>query len=175
MHVGRKGKYELSQVYRDHVEFVWRTARRMGMSASEAEDTVHETFLIVQRRLPEIDASRSLAAWLYRITHNVVLHQKRGVARRLRRHHEAAPANGHTDPIGQADTRQLIESALARVDEPRRQVVILADIEGMTAPEIAEALDLRLNAVYSRLRRGRIQLEDALRALGEERKRNHGA
>lgn len=176
MGVGRKTQYELARVYREHVDFVWRTARRMGMSASEAEDTVHEVFLVVQRRLPELDPERSLVAWLHRITKNIVMHQRRGVARRMRRHRELQPVNAQaSDPIGDADTRQLVESALARVDEDPRRILVLADIEGMTAPEIAEALGQNVNTVYSRLRKARMQFEQAVEALSDERKNHHGA
>jgi RNA polymerase sigma-70 factor (ECF subfamily) len=168
---------ELAKIYREHVNLVWRVARRLGMTPAEAEDTVHEVFLVVHRRLDTFDHSRSLSSWLHGITRNVVLHQKRGVARRLRRHRDLAPAHdGSADPFGQADTRQLVETALAELDEDRRAVLVLADIEGLTAPEIAEALSLKLNTVYTRLRTARRQFEAAVQQLnGDERRKTHGA
>lgn len=172
---GNRRDRELARIYREHVNLVWRTARRLGMSASEAEDTVHEVFLIVHRRLEHFDRERSITSWLHGITRNVVLHQKRGVARRLRRHRELEPA-GTTDPVERADTRELVERALERLDSDRREVLLLADVEGMTAPEIAQALSLKLNTVYSRLRTARRQFEAAIQSLSdEERTSTHGA
>lgn len=167
----------LSQIYREHVGLVWRQSRRMGMTPAEAEDTVHEVFLVVHRRLHLFDHSRSMANWLCGITRNVVLHQRRGVVLRLKRHmHAHERAAEPTDFSASVEARALVGAALKQLTPERREVLILVDVEGLTAPEVAETLALNLSTVYSRLRRARRDLAAAATALdtADDQRTHHG-
>ncbi len=62
----------------------------------------------------------------------------------------------------QSEQVQLLQSLLDKLDPPKREVFVLTEVEEMTAPEIAAALGIPLNTVYSRLRAARLELEEAL-------------
>jgi RNA polymerase sigma-70 factor (ECF subfamily) len=63
---------------------------------------------------------------------------------------------------------QIIENAIARLPETYRDVYVLADVEGLSNPEIADMLGLNVPAVKSRLHRGRLLMRDALAPHFEE-------
>ena len=71
--------------------------------------------------------------------------------------------------MARREAERIVTSFLEELDEPQRMVFYLSDIEGLTAPEIATALDVNLNTVYGRLRLARKRFERALalRARGE--------
>jgi len=159
---------DLDAVYRAHADFVHRTARQLGVTAAQVEDVMHDVFLVVHRRLAEYDG-RSMRSWLYGITRRVVLHQRRGDVRRERRAELAVVPRDTVDPerdVAAAQTIAQVERFLASLDDEQRTVFVLADIEGTPIPEIASALGVNLNTVYSRLRLARRRFERAI-AAGE--------
>ena len=68
-----------------------------------------------------------------------------------------------TSRLAQKEALSRLDAALATLDEDKRAVLVLHEVEEMTAPEIAHATGVPLNTVYSRLRLGRQRLEEALR------------
>ena len=72
----------LIAVYREHVRFVWRLCRSLGVSPMHVDDVVHDVFLVLQRRLDDRPDAASPRAWIAGITRNVVLHHHRSRARR---------------------------------------------------------------------------------------------
>jgi RNA polymerase sigma-70 factor (ECF subfamily) len=152
---------ELEQVYRRHVEFVWRTVRRLGVEDEAIEDVVHDVFLVLQRRLADYDGRASMRAWLYGIARRVARNHVRGRMRARRRLRLLAPPATPPDPeiqATQAQASRLVDRFLAQLDSKKREVFELADLEGMRGLEIAEALGVKLHTVYSRLRAARQQL-----------------
>jgi RNA polymerase sigma-70 factor (ECF subfamily) len=155
---------DLDAVYRAHADFVHRTACQLGVPSGQVEDVMHDVFLVVHRRLVEYDG-RSMRSWLYGITRRVVLHQRRGDARRDRRTALAVVPTAAPDPerdIAAAQVIEQVERFLATLDDDQRIVFVLADIEGTPIPEIAAALGVNLNTVYSRLRLARRRFERAI-------------
>lgn len=148
----------LAELYRAHAGFVWRVVRRMGVSEAAAEDVVQEVFLVARRRLPDYEGHGAPTSWLYAIARGVTANYRRGLARaerRLRVVPEPGPALSPEDVMGRADAVALVRRALAELPDEQREVFVLADIEGMRGPQIADALRLNLNVVYSRLRLAR--------------------
>jgi RNA polymerase sigma-70 factor, ECF subfamily len=150
-------------LYDQHVDFVWRNLRRLGISAAEVDDRTQEVFVVAHRRWDSFtDQGHGPRAWLFQIVLRVV-----SDARRHRRRH---PESQRAEPAAQleemARKEALVEldRALETIDIGRRAVLVLHEIEEMTAPEIAKAMDLPLNTVYSRLRVAREELERALSA-----------
>lgn len=154
-------------LYEAHVSFVFRNLRRLG--ALDAEDATQEVFTIAYRRLPEFeDRGVGVRAWLFQIALRVASDARR----RRRRHPEDADGGAviertSVEPeqaaqLAQKERLALLDRALARLDLDKRAVVVLHEIEEMTAPEIANALAIPLNTVYSRLRAARQALEAAL-------------
>jgi RNA polymerase sigma-70 factor (ECF subfamily) len=161
---------ELVALYRAHFQFVWRSARRLGVPPAALDDVVQDVFLVVARRLAEFRGESSVKTWLFAITLRVVREHRRSTFRHLRRVEalaESGPAEA-TDPIARSDAQRLLLRLLDRLDDDRRSVYVLAELEGLTAQEIADGLRLNVNTVYSRLRSARAQLERQL-AAPEER------
>jgi RNA polymerase sigma-70 factor, ECF subfamily len=156
-------------LYDAQVDFVWRNLRRLGISLAEVDDRTQEVFVVAHRHWDTFeDHGHGPRAWLFQIVLRVV-----SDARRHRRRHPEDADGGlagsmRSEPPAQLEAvarRQAIEQldkALATIDVGRRAVLVLHEIEEMTAPEIAKAMSLPLNTVYSRLRVARTELEDAL-------------
>lgn len=155
-------------VYARHAGFVWRVLRGMGVSDSLVEDAVQDVFLVVLRRLPEFDGRHSVKTWLYEIAYRVACDYRRKSKRALKNQ----PLNeqlkdrspGPSESTERLRALRLVEELLDRMDDDKRAMLVLADIEQMTAPEIAELTSTKLNTVYTRLRRARLQFNRALAA-----------
>jgi RNA polymerase sigma-70 factor, ECF subfamily len=158
---------ELVALYRAHFQFVWRSARRLGAPPEALDDVVQDVFLVVARRLAEFRREASAKTWLFAIALRVVREHRRSTYRHLRRVEAYADAQPESasDPIARSDATRTLLQLLDRLDDDRRSVYVLAELEGLTAQEIADGLRVNINTVYSRLRAARTQLE---RALGEE-------
>ncbi len=162
----------LRELFDAHHGFVWRTACRLGVAMGDVDDVVQETFIVAARRIGEFEGRSSLRTWLYSIVAHVAHTFRRSQARRSRKADAvAASTAGVFDPYPRSDAANLVQKLAALLDEERRVVWILCDLEGMTAPEVAEGLRINLNTVYTRLRSARRQSEAALERLmpaGEE-------
>src|SRR5690606_41398755 len=107
----------------------------------------------------------SMRTWLFAITMRVVQLHRRSASRHLRRVEAFAAVHaedGGSDPYAQRDAADLLLKLLDQLDDDRRAVYVLTELEGMTAQEIAVGLGLNVNTVYSRLRAARQQLERGL-------------
>jgi RNA polymerase sigma-70 factor, ECF subfamily len=146
-------------LYDAHVDFVWRNLRRLGISAAEVDDRTQEVFVVAHRRWDGFeDQGHGPRAWLFQIVLRVV-----SDARRHRRRHPEDADGGYAesrrsepppqlDEMARKEALEQLDRALATIDMGRRAVLVLHEIEEMTAPEIARAMALPLNTVYSRLR-----------------------
>lgn len=160
----------LEEVYRAHHAFVWRSLLRLGIPAGRIEDAVHELFLVVARKLPEFAGRSSLRTWLFAIAVRVAQSFRRDAGRERvhleRFAHE--PRAAASDPYRQRDATVVLHRLLAALGEDQRAVFILVELEGMTAPEVAEALGVKLPTVYTRLRAARAAVARAAHDLRNE-------
>lgn len=167
----------LREVFSAHLDFVWRMARALGLPPDDADDVAQEVFLIVHRRLHTFQVGRSMRAWLFGITRNVAMHHLRTRSRHERRLSAVPPPPPARELDASLELQQaatLMQQFLDRLDVDKRVVLLLADVEGLTAPEIAEALSLPLGTVFSRLRAARIKLEQySQRLQARESRRPH--
>ncbi len=162
-------------LYDAHLDFVWRNLRRLGVSEADAEDRTQEVFVVAHRRFDEFeDRGHGPRAWLFQIVLRVA-----SDARRHKRRHPEDPDGGmamgrasidatQQDTVLRREQLSRLDAALDTIDVGRRAVLVLHEIEEMTAPEIAQVLGIPLNTVYSRLRVARTELEAALRRLEEQ-------
>jgi RNA polymerase sigma-70 factor (ECF subfamily) len=156
----------LRELFDAHHAFVWRTACRLGVSMSDIDDVVQETFIVAARRLPEFEGRSSLRTWLYSIVSHVAHTFRRSQARRSRKAEAVAVSAVRSfDPYSRSDAADLVQKLAASLDDDHRVVWILCDLEGLTAPEVADGLCVNVNTVYSRLRSARRQSEAALERL----------
>lgn len=146
---------EFDAIYRAHVDFVWRSLRRLGVRDSALDDATQEVFLVVHRRFHEFRPGSSIKAWLFAIAQRAASDQRRWVRRKgnLLPLHDELPAHAQS-PLDHAITQQasdLVLEFLQQLDEPRRVAFILSDLEQMTAPEIGSALNVNTNTIYYRI------------------------
>lgn len=161
---------DLSQVYVDNVDFVWRLVARLGVSSPAVPDLVQDVFLVVHRRLADFDGQASVRAWLAGITRGVVRNHVRGRVRERRRLQVLSDRD--PDPATAMDRRIEVGRAVAAfldsLDEHQRLAIMLTDIEGLTPGEAAAALGVSRNTIYSRLRLARGKLKHHLEGLTHE-------
>jgi RNA polymerase sigma-70 factor (ECF subfamily) len=160
----------VTAIYEEHFDFVWRSLRRLGVPVAAVDDATQDVFVVVHRRLREFEGKSRLKTWLFSIVLNVAQHYRRALARRQP---EVGPEPdeelvdlGSSSPQEQtlrAEAARLVQSLLESLDDDKRAVLVLAHLEQMPAPEIAEALGIPINTVYSRLRLARRQFDAALR------------
>jgi RNA polymerase sigma-70 factor (ECF subfamily) len=151
-------RLDLADVYRAHAPSVARWAARLGGPSAEIEDLVHEVFVIVERKLPAFRGD-ALTTWLYRITENVVRHQRRknrllswlGID--MPEHADEAPLPD--EAIERKRSIEKVYRILDRMSEKYRTVLILHEIEGLSGPEIAELRGLKPSTVWVQLHRAR--------------------
>jgi RNA polymerase sigma-70 factor, ECF subfamily len=160
-------------LYREHYDFVWRNARRLGCDDDWVDDAVHEAFLVAARRLGEFEGRASIRTWLFAIVFRVVKRMKRDRARYQRRllGYAEARASSITGGGASPDAAHYLRQLLMRLDESRRAIVILVELEGMTAAEVGRALSLKQGTVESRLRTARLRLT---KMLERDRARSEG-
>jgi len=170
---GHAPAMSFEDIYERHVDFAWRAACRLGVDASDADDIVQEVFFTAHRRMREFEGRASVKTWLFGILHHVVQHYWRDRARKRRHlvaasplqdpdHFPDARAAGPAESAEHAEAMRVLDHLLRVLDEGKRAVFVLAEIEQMTAHEIADALGINANTVYSRLRVARQEFEQAL-------------
>ena len=158
-----------SDVYRENVAFVWRSLRRLGVSERDVDDVCQEVFVIVHRKLATFDATATVRTWLFGIARRVAAdHRKRA---HVRRETLAAPleldvSEGRTldqsDPIELRRARAILDEILDELDEAKRAVFVLFELEEMAMTEVAKAVECPLQTAYSRLAAARKQVESAV-------------
>ena len=148
--------------------FVFRNIRRLGVPDAEVDDAVQEVFMIVHRRLGEFRGPAALRTWVYAIVVRVASHHRRTLRRK------SPPAGASVDSDTLPDERaegphdhavreegvRLLHRILDQLDDDKRTVFVLAELEQMSAPEIAEILEKNVNTIYARLRAARHEFEE---------------
>lgn len=148
------------EVFRTHLDYVWRIARILTDDAS-ADDVVQEVFLVVRRRLSDF-AGDSMRGWLYGITKNVARNHQRGRRRHLRLLQRLPEPEAVTTPdaaLEREEAAALMDRFLASLTPAKREAFVLHVIEGLTAAEIARAIEVPTRTVYSRVRAAQTALE----------------
>ncbi len=145
-------------LFNAHFHRVYVNLRRLGVPEAAVDDALQEVFIVVLRRRGEQELL-SERAWILGVTRRIA-HRWRRSAARQRRLAEALGREPHepldgASAVAQQQATRLLEGFLGRLDDDKRAVFVLAELEQLTAPEIAEALQLNLNTVYSRLRAAR--------------------
>jgi RNA polymerase sigma-70 factor, ECF subfamily len=159
-------------IYNDYFDFVWRSLRRLGVPEASVDDALQDVFVVVHRRLGEFGGRSSLKTWLFGIAARVTSDHRRRVRRKGG--HEpldeavADPTPGPQEKAANAQMLSMLDRALDALDDDRRAVFVLAELEQMSAPEISDALGVKLNTVYSRLRLARQDFERALAGLRQQ-------
>jgi RNA polymerase sigma-70 factor (ECF subfamily) len=158
---------DFRQIFDGHYAFVWRSLLHLGVPEANAEDGAQEVFLVVHRRLASYDPAQPLRAWLWGIARHVAANHRRTAARDARR--VGALASVRLDSGDSPERHRelaFVREIVLELDEPLRDVLVLSDVEGLTAAEIASALGANVNTVYSRLRIARQRFAETARKRG---------
>jgi RNA polymerase sigma-70 factor (ECF subfamily) len=170
---GERATVTLEELYDRHADYVHRALRRLGVPRASLPDALQDVFVIVHRRLSQLDPSGSVRPWLFVLAMGVARNHRR----RLRRKSPEAE-QGAVDPdklggrfeepferVAHAERVELFYKLLEALDDDKRAVFVLAELEELTVPEIAAMLGLNLNTAYARLRAARQRFEQALARL----------
>jgi RNA polymerase sigma-70 factor (ECF subfamily) len=152
----------LGKLYDCYAPMLLRFARRLG-AAEDAEDVVQNVFIRVVRLAAQFDTGvPSARAWLFAITVRVVQERRRSLRRLTNAMKSFATQKQScpTNPEGPA-TRDLA-MCLSKLSLAKRSVVLLAEVEGFSCPEIAEMLDIPVGTVWTRLHHARRELRTTL-------------
>jgi RNA polymerase sigma-70 factor, ECF subfamily len=166
----------LATLLRQHQEKVFRFGVRMCGDPEDAKDVAQETLMTMARTVGDFRGDASLTTWLYTVARSFCI-KKRRLTKGAPAFHEPldkldreAPSSALTPEqnlIGQ-QARDTVTAALDALDSEAREVVILRDIEGLTATEAAQAIGISVAALKSRLHRARAELRQRLIAtVGE--------
>lgn len=152
-------------VYSAHVRFVWRTVRAFGVAEAQLEDAVQDVFVVVHRRLGEFAGRARIETWLFAIARRVAGAYRRTAMRKTDRQQalDEALALASTDDtfaaLSRAQAAAAVAAVLEQLDEDKRIVFALVELEQMSVPDVAAVLGINLNTAYSRLRLARRAFE----------------
>ena len=149
-------------LYREHFDFVFRNLRRLGVPAESIDDALQDVYLVALRRIADFREGTHAKAWLFAIAMRVAGNSRRSQRRRgepvsLAEERLEAQQPGPFDLAAREQARRLLHAFLDTLDDNRRAVFVLAELEQLSAPEIAQALSANVNTVYSWLRLARIE------------------
>ena len=156
-------------IFDDHFDYVWFTLRRFGVPSRDLDDIAHDVFVLVYQHLDKYDPERPIRPWLFGFAYRAASDYRRLARHRVELFDEPSDGvDGAPSAADRAASRQaldLVWTALEQLDLDRRAVFVLHDVEGYSAPEVADALQIPLNTAYSRLRIAREQFEKVMTRL----------
>ena len=160
------------QLFVKHRDTVSRIVYRMIGPSPEVEDVVQDVFLNVYRSLPSFRGESKFSTWLYRLATNVTkMHLRRGRSRPRFSDVEVpeaprddAPADTPEVHVERAERVRALYRLLDELSEKKREVLVLHDLEGVAAKDIAESLEIPVLTVRTRLFYARKELYAALAA-----------
>lgn len=155
-------------VYETYFSFVWATTRRLGVDPAAMDDVVQEIFIAVHGSLSTLQRPEALKSWLYSVARRTVSNHHRAIRARGGKGSTVVDDELESsqptpfDVTQKNSDLQLLADLLAELEEPKREVFALVELEEMTVPEAAEALEIPINTAYSRLRAARLAFEAAV-------------
>jgi RNA polymerase sigma-70 factor (ECF subfamily) len=168
---------EFRRLFQEHAPFVWRALRRLGVRERDAEDLLQEVFVVVHRKLPEFAGRASMTTWIYGICLRKALDYRR--LARMAREVEPGPLDRPFEGQAQAPTQERelevkrargrLDAILDGLDDDKRAVFVLFELEGLTMNEIASLMGTPVQTAYARLYAARRHVKQALgQPIGDE-------
>ena len=161
--------FAFDEIVRRYQRRVYATALRIVRRHDVADDVTQEAFLRAHRALAAYDRGRPFGPWICRIAANLAINHVRSPEAREEALDESAldrspdgASDGPLDAILEKEARSVLEEAVGRLPAQQRAVFVLRTFEDLSYKEIAEALDLSVGTVMSRLSRAREKLRGAL-------------
>jgi RNA polymerase sigma-70 factor, ECF subfamily len=170
----RGAPFCFEELHAHFFDFVWASLRALGVPFAGLDDAAQEVFVALYRRLPDFEGRSTLKTFVFGIVVGVARNSRRAERRanRLRPLDQVDDiADACASPLDRVVVTQalrMVARILDQMDDSKREVLVLAEWEQMSAPEIARVLGIGVNTVYSRLRLGRAEFERLL-ARGRRR------
>jgi RNA polymerase sigma-70 factor (ECF subfamily) len=174
--------HAFDQLYRDHVDVMYRFAYRLCGETEAAKDLVQETFLNAYRAYDRFRGDARISTWLYAIASHACLRMRRkrkGEPDRELSLEEFVPTSegefslqipmeglSPQEALENKELRQILDHAIAKLPRKYRMVLVLRDMEGLSAKEVGSIVGLNERAVKSRLHRARLFVRKELSANG---------
>lgn len=168
----------LEELIGRHQRRVYRFGLKMCRDPEDAKDVLQETLLAAARTVKDFRGASSVSTWLYTIARSFCIKKRRRSkfapeqeesldAREpgLEARQVTDPSRGPEDELAGRQVEAALEQAIGGLDPMYREVLILRDVEGLTAPEVAEVMGLSVEAVKSRLHRARVAVREAVAPL----------
>lgn len=161
-----------TRTYREEREFIRSVVRRLGVPPADVEDAVQDVFVVLHRRLHELDASTALRFWLSSVAFRICSNHRRkfSTGPRLR----AEPLEPDTlhdvsacwpdEACALGEVRRALTRAFEQLDGKKKEVLVLTELEERSVREIAQLTQTLPNTVSSRLRAARRHVAHAVRA-----------
>jgi RNA polymerase sigma-70 factor, ECF subfamily len=153
------------QLVQEHMDSVWRSLRRLGVSEADCDDGCQRVWVVVAQKADAI-APDKVKSYIF----SVILRVASEMRRFEKRHHHVELDEHLLDPapldpegsLDQRRARALLDTLLSALSWDQRIVFVMFEIEGFSSPEIAEALGISRGTVASRLRLARDDFQRAL-------------
>lgn len=167
----------LERLLERHQAQVYRFGLRMCRDREDAREVVQDTLLAMARGVRDFRGASSLSTWLFTIARSFCIKRRRrsrfAPASEVSIDADAAPeavriadpARSPEDLAAGREIEKALEQAIASLPRTLREVLLLRDAEGLTAPEVAEVLGVSPQAVKSRLHRARLSVRTQLAPL----------
>ncbi len=162
-----------SEVYADHVSFVCRCVRRLGVREHEVEDAAHDVFTIALRKWRTFEGRSSERTWLFEICRRVTADRRRRVSgwRELLCGDDLPDLpvlNDGPRQLAQREARHCLDVLLDRLEGPCRETFVLFELEQLPMKEVAQLTGVPLQTAYARLYAARRRLQEGVGAAAVE-------
>jgi RNA polymerase sigma-70 factor (ECF subfamily) len=168
----------LEELLTRHQRRVYRFGLKMCRDPEDAKDVLQETLIAAARTLSDFRGASSVSTWLYTIARSFCIKRRRR-SRFAPEHEEsldardtalearriADPARGPDESLAGKQIEGALEEAIGALQPMYREVLVLRDVEGLSAPEVAEVLGISVEAVKSRLHRARVSVRERVGPL----------
>ncbi|BDG10515.1 sigma-70 family RNA polymerase sigma factor [Anaeromyxobacter paludicola] len=171
----REGRREaLEELLERHQRRIYRFGLKMCRDEEDAKDVLQDTLLAVARGIRDFRGQSSVSTWLYSIARSFCIKKRRrgkyepAEEQRVGSEGEEEvtrlpdPARPADETLAGRQVEAALEAAIAALQPMYREVLLLRDVEGLTAPEVAEILGLSVDAVKSRLHRARVAVRESV-------------
>lgn len=152
-------RLEFPRIFEDNVSFVWRVLEHHGIRGNDLEDATQEVFIVVARKLSELDEPARLRSWLFGIARRVAAAQRRKAHVRRERPMSDTDEYGVDDRMHErsehAQALGRLQSVLDGLKEEQRIAFLLREVEQFSIQEVADAMGCPLQTAYSRVRAAR--------------------
>jgi RNA polymerase sigma-70 factor (ECF subfamily) len=161
----------LERLLQRHQNRVFRFGMKMCGGEDDAKDVLQETLLAAARNIRDFRGASAVSTWLYTIARSFCIKKQRTSKFAPERvesldevggeaHAVPDAARGPEDEVAGRQVQMALQEAISALDPMYREVLVLRDVEGLSASEVAQILELSVEAVKSRLHRARVAVRE---------------